>query len=93
MSYVADWFVLAILSSFLHFVLLEFLWATGPEAIVARQYGPSFLMAVLFAVVNCLQTFAAAIATALFARWWLHPDIPALLPPQIGVAHGRRWVS
>jgi hypothetical protein len=58
MSYVVDWFVLAILYSFLHFVLLEFLWATGPEAIVAREYGPSFLMAVLFAVVNCLQTFS-----------------------------------
>lgn len=79
MSYLADWVVLAILYTCLHFVFLNILSIGMLEILASREYGPRVLVAVLFAAVNCLQTFAAAICTALFARWWLHPDIPSLL--------------
>jgi hypothetical protein len=79
MSYLADWAVLAILYTCLHFVFLNVLSPGMLEILASREYAPALLVTVVFAVVNCLQTFAAAISTALFARWWLHPDIPSIL--------------
>ena len=79
MSYLADWAVLAILYTSLHFVFLNVLSFGMLEILASREYGPPLIVAVVFAAVNCLQTFAAVIATTLFARWWLHPDIPSLV--------------
>ncbi len=58
------------------------------ETLVSREYGPRILVAVIFAAINCLQTFVAVISTALFARWWLHPDIPSLLVLIVAILPG-----
>lgn len=79
MSYFADWAVLAILYTCLHFVFLNVLSLGMLEILASREYGPPLIVAVVLAAVNCLQTFVAAISITLFARWWLHPDIPTFL--------------
>ena len=90
MSSFGYWIALTSIYTGLHLLFLHILNPGTMEIVASREHGPQLLVSAVFAIVNCLQTFAVVISTTLLARWWLDPAIPsltllfaAILPPLI----------